>query len=110
MKLLFDQNLSPRLVALLSSTFPDSIHVREVGLSQAHDDTVWSYAKNHELVIVSKDADFHQRSFVLGFPPKVVWIRRGNCYTAEIAILLEAHQSDLLTFAEDPEAAFLELG
>lgn len=110
MKLLFDENLSPRLVALLSSTFPESIHVREVGLAHADDERVWSYAKDQKLVIVSKDADFHQRSFVLGFPPKVVWIRPGNCTTSEIAFLLQTHQSDLFMFVEDNEAAFLELG
>ncbi|MEJ2230912.1 MAG: DUF5615 family PIN-like protein, partial [Nitrospirales bacterium] len=109
-KLLFDENLSPRLIALLSSTFPKSCHVRDVGLARADDDTVWSYAKDQGLVIVSKDSDFHQRSFVLGFPPKVVWIRRGNCTTKEIANLRQAHQSDLLVFASNTEAAFLELG
>ena len=110
MKLLFDENLSPRLVALLSTTFPESFHVRDVGLARADDDTVWSYAKDQGFAIVSKDSDFHQRSFVLGFPPKVVWIRRGNCATSEISILLQTYQSDLLLFAEDTETAFLELG
>jgi predicted nuclease of predicted toxin-antitoxin system len=81
-----------------------------VGLAHADDDTVWSYAKDQGLEIVSKDSDFHQRSFVLGFPPKVVWIRRGNCTTSEIANLLQAYQSDLLVFAGNSEAAFLELG
>jgi len=109
-KLLFDENLSPRLVALLSTTFPESLHVRDVGLARADDDTVWSYAKDQGFAIVSKDSDFHQRSFVLGFPPKVVWIRRGNCATSEISILLQTYQSDLLLFAEDTETAFLELG
>ena len=30
MKLLFDENLSPKLVRLLDELFPDSIHVRDV--------------------------------------------------------------------------------
>ena len=53
---------------------------------------VWAYAAEHRFVIVSKDADFHQRSFVLGHPPKVVWIRRGNCSTAEIEAILRDRQ------------------
>ena len=81
-----------------------------MGLARADDDTVWSYAKDQGFAIVSKDSDFHQRSFVLGFPPKVVWIRRGNCATSEISILLQTYQSDLLLFEEDTETAFLELG
>ena len=37
MKLLFDENISPRLVAGLSDVFPGSVHVRDVGLARATD-------------------------------------------------------------------------
>ena len=80
MKLLLDQNLSPRLFTVVGDLYPGSTHVREVGL-QAADDTVWRYAAEHGFAIVSRDADFHERSFLLGHPPKVIWIRRGNCST-----------------------------
>ena len=88
MKLLFDENLSPRLVLLLSSQFSGSTHVRDVGLASADDDSIWRYAELHDFVIVSKDSDFHQRSFVKGQPPKVIWLRCGNRGTEEIADLL----------------------
>ena len=110
MKLLFDENLSPRLVGLLATLFPGSAHVREIGLAQADDDAVWSYAKTHGFVIVSKDADFHQMSFVLGSPPKVIWIQRGNCTTMGVVVLLQNHHSELHDFEGNAEAAFLELG
>ena len=110
MKLLFDENLSPRLVDLLLTLFPESSHVRNVGLAKADDDQVWSYAQEHGCVIVSKDSDFHQRSFVLGAPPKVIWIRLGNCTTEDIANLLTQHQTDLEAFQNNPDGAFLELG
>jgi predicted nuclease of predicted toxin-antitoxin system len=45
MKLLFDENPSPKLVALLYDLFPASVHVREVGLEAADDLTVWKYAQ-----------------------------------------------------------------
>jgi predicted nuclease of predicted toxin-antitoxin system len=64
-KLLFDQNLSHKLVNRLADMFPDSAHVREVGLKEADDHAVWEYAKANGQTIVSKDSDFHQRSFVL---------------------------------------------
>jgi len=73
-KLLFDQNLSHKLVSRLADIFPDSSHVREVGLKAAEDLVIWEYARNN-LMIVSKDSDFHQRSFLYGFPPKVIWVR-----------------------------------
>ena len=84
MKFLFDENLSPRLVAGLSDVFPASVHVRDVGLARATDAAIWRYARGHDLAIVSKDSDFHQVSFLRGAPPKVIWIRRGNCTTADI--------------------------
>jgi predicted nuclease of predicted toxin-antitoxin system len=70
MKLLFDHNLSPLLVRSLADTYPGSIHVRDVALHMADDETVWDYAAQNGLTIVSKDADFHQRSFVRGHPPR----------------------------------------
>ena len=72
MKLLFDHNLSYRLVRSLQRVYPDSQHVREVGLSEATDEAVWRHAVEQGLTIVTKDADFHQRSFLFGHPPKVV--------------------------------------
>jgi predicted nuclease of predicted toxin-antitoxin system len=74
-KLLFDQNLSYRLVHTLHEMYPESQHVRDVGLGEAADEAVWHYAARQGFTIISKDADFHQRSFLFGHPPKVVWIR-----------------------------------
>jgi predicted nuclease of predicted toxin-antitoxin system len=108
-KLLFDQNLSHRLVHSLADLFADGRHVRGVGLGSADDEAVWQYAAAEGCMIVSKDSDFHQLSFVRGHPPKVVWIRRGNCSTNEIEALLRAHDADLRAFEQDPDASFLVL-
>ena len=109
MKLLFDENLSPRLVAGLSDVFPESVHVRDVGLSRATDAAIWRYARDHKLAIVSKDSDFHQVSFVRGAPPKVIWIRRGNCTTADVETLLRSNRTEILAFEAEGDAAFLAL-
>ena len=74
-KLLFDENLSPRLVAILAAEFPDSAHVHSVALGQASDVAIWDYAKAHEYVIASKDSDLAELSIVRGAPPKLVWLR-----------------------------------
>lgn len=110
MKLLFDQNLSHRLLQALRQEYPDSLHVRAVGLKEAADTQVWQYASEHGLTIVTKDADFHQRSFLYGHPPKVVWIRSGNCSTALIEDLLRRHRQELEAFSQDAEGAFLIVG
>ena len=59
MKLLFDENLSPKLSSRLSDIFPNSLHVRDVGMKATIDPIVWDYAKDNDLMIVSKDADMH---------------------------------------------------
>ncbi len=109
MRLLFDENLSPRLVQLLGSEFPGSQHVRDLGLQAADDQAVWDHAASHGFVIVSKDSDFRQRSFVYGAPPKVVWIQVANCTTDDVAGLLRGARLQLSGFDEDPEAALLVL-
>ena len=109
MKLLFDENLSHRLVSLLASEYPGSAHVRDVGLKAADDQAVWEHAALHGFAIVSKDSDFQQRSVLYGHPPKVVWVRLGNCATAAIVALLQTRQSDLLAFEADATASLLVL-
>jgi predicted nuclease of predicted toxin-antitoxin system len=108
-RLLFDENLSSRLVRLLADLYPDSVHVRDIGLASADDIAVWEYAKQNALTVVSKDADFHQRSFLFGHPPKVIWIRRGNCSTTVIERMLRDHHADIVGFLADSDAAFLAL-
>ena len=109
MKLLFDQNLSYKLSRRLTDLFPDSTHVREVSLQEADDLVVWESAKQQGFMIVSKDSDFHQRSFVFGFPPKVIWIQLGNCTTTEVERVIRKDFDAIKAFYEDSEAAFLVL-
>ena len=109
MRLLFDQNLSWRLREALRALYPQSLHVRDVGLASAVDVTVWAYAKEHGLVIVSKDADFRHLGFTYGYPPKIIWIRRGNCSTREIEALLRKHRDAVLAFYEDEQEVVLAL-
>lgn len=109
MKLLFDENLSHKLVQLLADVFPNSVHVREVGLKAADDPVVWEYAKNNDLIIVSKDSDMHQRSFVFGYPPKVMWVRLGNCSTSDVETVLRVNLTAIKAFYEDDYASFLSL-
>jgi predicted nuclease of predicted toxin-antitoxin system len=72
MKLLFDQNLSPRLPRLLADLYAQSVHIREVGLRDASDAEIWECAKANGYAIVSKDSDFQQRSLLEGSPPKFI--------------------------------------
>jgi predicted nuclease of predicted toxin-antitoxin system len=109
-RLLFDHNLSYRLVAALTSLYPDSTHVRALGLASVDDGVIWTYARQHSLTITSKDSDFFHRSVLFGHPPKVIWIRLGNCTTDTVEALLRTRHLDLLAFEQDATASFLALG
>jgi predicted nuclease of predicted toxin-antitoxin system len=108
-RLLFDQNLSYKLVALLQDVYPGSAHIRPLGLDTADDRDVWRYAADNDYIIVSKDTDFYQRSLVFGSPPKVVWLRIGNCPTRQAAVLLRTHQADVQALVSDASATILIL-
>ena len=107
MKLLLDENLSPRLVALLAADFPGVTHLEHVNMRGASDAAVWAYARENGRTIVSKDNDFRQHAFLHGPPPKVVWLSAGNAGTAAIAKLLLKHSAALQAFHEDPEQSLL---
>lgn len=109
MKLLCDANVSPRLVERLSDLFPGSTHVSRVDLERADDRAVWDYAIEHGFVLVSKDEDFHQLAFLYGPPPKVVWLRLGNCTTADVEAAVRERVEDIRSFVEHEDAAFLVL-
>jgi predicted nuclease of predicted toxin-antitoxin system len=109
MKLLVDENLSPKLVAQLADIFPESVHVRDIGLARASDPSVWQYALQGGLMIVSKDEDFHHISFLRGSPPKVIGINTGNCSTKLVSQLLRNRLKQIELFAADATASFLPL-
>jgi predicted nuclease of predicted toxin-antitoxin system len=108
-KLLFDENVSSELVRMLASQYPGSAHVREVGLRGAEDRQIWNYCRAQGFAIVSKDTDFRERSFVEGFPPKVIWLDVGNAGTAMIADLLLQERQRVEAFEKQDETSLLIL-
>ena len=109
MKLLFDQNLAPALAKRLADVFPDSMHVREAALERADDDQIWHFALEHGLAIVTKDSDFQELGQMAVTAPRVVWVRRGNCSTAEIEALLRRHAARITALGEGGTPGFLML-
>jgi predicted nuclease of predicted toxin-antitoxin system len=108
-KLLFDENVSHKLVGVLAHEFPGSAHVREVGLRAAEDTRIWDYARTQGLVIVSKDTDFRERSYVEGFPPKTIWLDVANAGTVAIAELLRRERGRIDRFERQEETSLLIL-
>jgi predicted nuclease of predicted toxin-antitoxin system len=108
-KLLFDENLSHKLVEILAHEFPGCAHVRAIGLRAAEDSKIWDHALAQGLVIVSKDTDFRERSYVEGFPPKIVWLDVGNAGTTAIADLLRRERRRIERFENQEETSLLIL-
>ncbi len=109
MKLLFDQNLSPKLVHRLADSFPGSRHVQSENLDCADDSRVWEHARLNGFAIVSKDEDYNNLSVVRGSPPKVLWIQLGNCTTAQVGNLFRARFADIEAFEDDQSLGTLVL-
>lgn len=109
MKLLFDQSLSPRLVDKLEDLFPESDHVFNIGIDQSPDYQVRDFARLHSFMIVTKDSDFEELNILMGFPPKVIWIRRGNSSTQEIENLLRNSYEAIQDHDANPQSGTLVL-
>ena len=109
MKLLFDENLSPKLVLALADIFPDSAHVDRVGLGSEPDNEVWEYAKINGFTLISKDSDFYDKSVLYGHPPKVIWIRRGNCSNRQIQLLLRNKADAIMAFSQNPQLSCIRI-
>ncbi len=112
MKLLFDQNISFRIIQKLQSDFPNSSQVRELNLEDTSDIDIWSYAKENGFTIVTFDTDFADIANIKGCPPKIIWLRTGNLTTSNIVKILRKHQIVLREFiqgADYKDIACLEI-
>lgn len=107
--LLFDQNLSPKLISRLADLYPNSTHVEIMEMGAVSDKIVWDFARKNNFVIVSKDADFGELGLLFGFPPKIIWIRRGNCSTRTIELLLRDNYNTISAFMNDENGDILSL-
>lgn len=103
MRILFDQNISFRLVRKTQHIFPGAKQVRELGLENSTDRDIWDYAKTNGYTIISFDADFLDMSVLYGHPPKIVWLRFGNSKTDFLAQRLEEKAIEILAFITNEE-------
>ena len=109
MKLLLDKNLSDRIVHRIIDLYPNSDHVKTLALTNTDDVLIWEYAKENNFVIVSKDSDFHQRSLLYGYPPKLIYLRVGNSPTSKIIQILRDNFETIIEFANSETESILVL-
>ncbi len=110
MKLLFDQNISYRIIKGLPTDFEGSVHVSDVALSDSRDRHIWQYSKENAYTIVTFDSDFYDISLINGHPPKIIWIRAGNLSTNDLITLLDQKKAQIQRFiSTDQIESCLEL-
>ena len=109
MKLLLDENLSDRIISRIIDLYPDSAHVKILALTNTDDSIIWEYANTNDLVIVSKDSDFHQRSLLYGHPPKFIYLRIGNSPTSKIVQILRDNFDTIILFGNSEVESILVL-
>jgi predicted nuclease of predicted toxin-antitoxin system len=108
LKLLLDQNLSRKLVLTLDERFPGSAHVLPLGLAKSTDSAIWYYARFHGYTLVTKNTDMVDLCVLRGAPPKVVWVRVGNCGTTVVRDVLATNADQIAAFEAD-DAVVLSL-
>lgn len=109
MKLLFDQNLSRRLLPHLESAFPQSSQVALLGLAEADDAAIWAFSEREGFTIVTKDADFVELSLLRGFPPKVIWLNLGNVSNTAVLDRVLSEAGAIAAFLESTTEGVLEI-
>ncbi|AHM59090.1 hypothetical protein D770_04115 [Flammeovirgaceae bacterium 311] len=109
MTLLFDQNISPKIVKHLEDTFTGAQQVRHLGLEDASDIEIFEYAKRNGYAIVTFDSDFVDLNVLKGFPPKIIWLRTGNLTTKSIVELINKNVVPIRNFLQSEEAQILEI-
>lgn len=103
MNLLFDQNISYKIVKRIADVFPASKQVRNVGLENKTDLEIWEYAKSNNYCIVTFDSDFYDLSLVRSIPPKIIWLRTGNTTTDGIEKNLRDNKVMIVEFLNNPD-------
>jgi predicted nuclease of predicted toxin-antitoxin system len=111
-KLLFDQNISFRIISKIETNFPEAKQVRQLGIENYSDVEIWRFAKENEFTIVTFDADFFDLANFKGHPPKIIWLRFGNTTTHFLANIVNTRNSiikDFISSVEYSEIACLEI-
>jgi predicted nuclease of predicted toxin-antitoxin system len=101
--LLFDQNISHKILKLLPELYIESSSVKQENLINATDKQIWKYAKRNGFTIFTQDSDFNDLNILYGFPPKIIWLRTGNLNTKSIVRVLIDNQDEISNFSINEE-------
>lgn len=107
MKLLFDHNLSHRIVPSIADLF-ECAHVRQFGLQRETDDEIIrEFAKQHGYTIVTADRDFVKLAGIHGAPPQVIRLEGMDYPTRLAAMLIRKYALAIAEFGQSSRATLI---
>ena len=105
-----DAHISPSIAPWLAATFAvECVAVRDLGLRDSVDPSIFAAARADAADVLTKDADFAEMVQRLGPPPRVLWLRCGNTSNAALRSLLAIELPAALARLEAGES-LVELG
>ncbi len=100
-----DAQLSPRLAQWLAREFQiTAFPVREVGLRDADDETIYREAAKAGAVVITKDRDFIDLQLRFGPPPSILWLTCGNTSEARLQEIFTTHFATARSLLEAGES------
>jgi predicted nuclease of predicted toxin-antitoxin system len=110
MKVLIDQNISYRIVPQIESLFDFLTHVKFLGWIDWNDHDIFMTARDQKYdAVITLDEDFNKLLLQHGTPPKIIWIKTGNCSTSKLVEVITTHGQIILDFLSDDTYDCLEL-
>lgn len=109
MRLVLDQNISFRLIPRLTDLCEHACHVKNLGLIDADDRDIWTYAREHGLSIVTFDSDFYDLSLIWGSPPKIIWLQTNDQRSDNVELMLRQNAETIRAFIERSDLSCLEI-
>jgi predicted nuclease of predicted toxin-antitoxin system len=101
---LIDENLPKVKIPLWNSA--DFIHSRDLGIS-LQDIDIWNYAKENNMVIVSRDSDFYNRIVASEPPPKVIFFKDFNLRLEKLKVFVQANWSDVISLLDSNKLVYV---
>jgi predicted nuclease of predicted toxin-antitoxin system len=92
----------------IQDLFPLAKQVRELGIENYSDRSIWDFARKEDYTIVTFDSDFFDLNLILGTPPKIIWLRIGNATSEDIIQLFRQNCYLITEFLVNPD--FSQLG
>jgi len=91
MKIWVDAQLSPSIARWMTSSLSvEAAPIRDLGLRNAEDATIFFQARSAGAIVMTKDQDFVNLVEQHGIPPQILWITCGNTSNFRLQEILSA--------------------